>query len=362
MDPEVLRLYLQTSGSLGGAGRTEDLLMSTLIGYITGGLNPETISGQGGVGGGSSQLMKNYANDPNPVMQQIIQHIQQGTDPYRLSSFVDALSASNPNDVADLGFQTSDLKNLALAMNKEYTGDSGGSSGSSRSKNKQFDFSKAGLSNPLDLYDAFTIPLNQEANSFIANQREAGSKADKEFKTSSQSSRMMARDMESKPGKMYRDYNSKEVANIFDEVMGSGLTPGKGNGNWVGKVSALGQWLDKQDTVTEEQLNKEIKNLRGGVNKYYLKFFDNAVGKAKEKIDTGRATSTAKADVNSPEFWKWRKEVEKARKAAYTSQESKRQEMAVRNSALQTANEAGRTPLADELKTRLAALSLLKKK
>lgn len=362
MDPELLNLFIQASGSPSGANKTEDLLMSTLIGYITGGLNPQTISGQGGIGGGSSQLMNNYANDPNPVMQQIIQHIQQGTDPYRLSSFVDALSASNPDDVTDLGFQASDLKNLALAMNKEYTGDSSGSSGSSRSKSKQFDFSKAGLSNPLDLYDAFTIPLNQEANDFIAKQRESGSKADKEFKTSSQSSRVMARDMESKPGKMYRNYNPKEAANIFDEVLGSAQTAKSHGGMWIGKISGLANWLKKQDSVTEEQLNKELDKAVGSLHKAYQPEAGKAVEKIKKELKTGKATSTAKADVNSPEFWKWRKEVEKARKAAYTSQESKRQEMAVRNSALQAANEAGRTPLADELKTRLAALSLLKKK
>lgn len=319
MDPELLNLFIQASGSPSGANKTEDLLMSTLIGYITGGLNPQTISGQGGIGGGSSQLMNNYANDPNPVMQQIIQHIQQGTDPYRLSSFVDALSASNPEDVTALGFQASDLKNLALAMNKEYTGDSSGSSGSSRSKSKQFDFSKAGLSNPLDLYDAFTLPLNQEANDFITKQREAGSKAEDEFKTSSQSARLLGKKLLAKKG--VRKYDESEADKLFEKQIKQNMTS-------MGYTGG---------TATEE-----------------IKEFEDTLSR-------GKITSV-RPDVNSPEFWKWRKEVEKARKAAYTSQESKRQEMAVRNSALQAANEAGRTPLADELKTRLAALSLLKKK
>ena len=359
MDPEVLRLFLQTSGSLGGAGKTEDLLMSQLLGYILGGVNAETFAG---TGTGSSQLMINYANDPNPAIQTIIQHIQQGTDPYRLSSFVDSVTAEYPNEVADLGFQPADLKNLALAMNKEYTGSSTGSSGGSRGSGSGFNFAKAGLSNPLDLYDLATVPLNADATDFISKQRETGSAAEKEAKESAQRARGIISDMKSKPGKMFREYNPQEAARVFDDVLGSAQTAKSSGGMWIGKISGLANWLKKQDSVTEEQLNKELDKAVGSLNKAYQPEAGKAVEKIKKELKTGKATMSAKADINSPEFWKWRKQVEDARKNAYTAQEAGRQEMAVRESAVEAAKAAGRTPLNDELRTRLSGLAKLRKK
>lgn len=363
MDPEVLRLFLQTSGSLGGAGKTEDLLMSQLLGYILGGINPETIAGTPG-GTGGSRLMANYANDTNPAMQQVIQHIQQGTDPYRLSSFVDAVVAENPEAVTELGFQPSDFKNLALAMNREFSGTSGGGSSSKGSSGSGggFNFARAGLSNPLDLYDLATVPLNADATDFISKQRETGGAAEKQAKESAQRARGIISDMKSKPGKMFREYNPREAARVFDDVLGSAQTAKSSGGMWIGKISGLANWLKKQDSVTEEQLNKELDKAVGSLHEAYQPEAGKAVEKIKKELKTGRATMSAKADINSPEFWKWRKQVEEARKNAYTAQEAGRQEMAVRESAVQAAKDAGRTPLNDELRTRLSGLAKLRKK
>ena len=364
MDPEVLAAFLQASGSLSGAGKTEDLLMSQLLGYILGGLNPETVAGVPG-GNGSSRLMANYASDPNPAMQQVIQHIQQGTDPYRLSSFVDAVVGENPEAVADLGFQPSDFKNLALAMNREFSGTSDGGSSSRSSGGSSgggFNWAKAGFSNPLDLYDITNVPLNQDAIDFISKQRQTGSDAEKKYTESAQRARGVVTNMKSKPGVLFREYNPQEAARVFDDVLGSAQTQKSSGGMWMSKLSGLANWLKEQDSVTEEELNKKIDSAVGSLHKAYQPEAGRAAEKIKKELKTGRATSSAKADINSPEFWKWRKQVEEARKNAYTAQEADRQEMAVRESAVQATKDAGRTPLGDELKTRLSSLAKLRKK
>lgn len=366
MDPELLNLFLQAAGTPSGASRTNDLLSQVLFGYISGGLNPDTVVGQN-AGGGSSRLMQNYMQDPNPAMQQVIAHIQGGTDPYRLSSFVDSIVGQMPTEVSDLGFQPSDFKNLALQMNREFTGtaSSGGSGGGSSGGSNQagFNFGKAGLSNPLDVYDIYDAPLSGEATDLISRQRKEGERGSKEFKTSSQKASLARRKIEEAPGQTYRTFNPELFNETFMDVgarlHGGSWTPGES-----AVRGAIARYIRENDGVADEAgirraAAQEIENgdMYGGYKEGARKLVDKVMKEAKKK-----AVTSVNVDVNSPEFWAWRKNVENARKAAYNEQEAARGEMAVRQGASDAANKAGRTPLNDELKSRLSTLARLQKK
>jgi hypothetical protein len=358
MDPELLKLYLQAAGTPSGASRTNDLIGQLLFGYISGGMNPDTLVGQGSAG--SSQLMQNYMNDPNPAIQQVIQHIQGGTDPYRLSSFVDSLVGKMPTEVADLGFQPADLKNLALAMNKEFTGeDSGGSGRSGGSRGGTgFNFSKAGLSNPLDLYNIANVPLSAEASDLISRQRAEGERGSREFDVSSQKARSARRVMEEKPGLASRTYDGSNLYDLMNRINGVRTW----NPGTMRLRSRISQAVSENNGVADDaKLKKAFNQTMKEVDKSYRPQVQALFEKTIKAAKTTAVTKT-NLDVNSPEFWDWRKNIENARKAAYNEQEAARGEMAVRQGALDAANKAGRTPLNDELKGRLSTLAKLRNK
>jgi hypothetical protein len=359
MDPELLRLYLLAAGSASGVGRTNNALDDVLFGYISGGLNPETIMGQN-AGGGSSRLMQNYMQDPNPAIQQVIQHIQAGTDPYRLSSFVDSLVGEMPTEVANLGFQPADLKNLALAMNKEFTGqESGGSNGSSQAG---FNFAKAGLSNPLDVYDITNAPLSEEATDLISRQRSEGERGAKDFESSSQKARLARKKIEETPGQTFRTFDPELFKDTLNDVGSSQQNPGGWSVGEQQMRSAIARYISENDGVADEAgirkaAQSAIDEMYGGYREQSRKLLDKTIKQAKKT-----AVTNTNVDVNSPEFWAWRKNIENARKAAFVEQEAERGEMAVRQGASDAANKAGRTPLNDELKGRLSTLAKLRKK
>ncbi len=365
MDPELLRLYLLAAGSASGVGRTNNALDDALFGYISGGLNPDTVTGQN-VGGGSSRLMQNYMQDPNPAMQQVIAHIQGGTDPYRLSSFVDSIVGEMPTEVSDLGFQPSDFKNLALQMNREFTGTagSGGSGGGSSGGSNQtgFNFAKAGLSNPLDVYNLTNVPLSAEATDLISRQRSEGERGASEFKSSSQKARLARQKIEDIPEQTFRTFDPELFKDTLNDVGSSQQNPGGWSVGEQQMRRAIARYISENDGVADEAgirkaAQKAIDDMYGGYREQSRRLLDKTIKQAKKT-----AVTNVNVDVNSPEFWAWRKNIENARKAAFVEQEAQRGEMAVREGALDAANKAGRTPLNDELKGRLSTLARLQKK
>lgn len=358
MDQELVNLFLQSAGSPSGASRTTNLLDDVLLAYIAGGMNPQTLVNNN-VGGGSSRLMQNYMSDPNPAMQQVIQHIQQGTDPYRLSSFVDSVVANNTDAVTQLGFQPSDFKNLALAMNREFTGtDSSGGSSRGGSGQAGFDFAKAGLSNPLDMYDVTNAPLSGDALNFISEQRKLGTAADKDFSSSSQKASLAKTALEDAPGVLTRSYDKDRLASLAKKETERVRPSGEG----AIATQRLINWIQEQKgEVTQKELNKKIEEFKPP--KYLgsaLMTYNDVSSGLKKKVPKSVVSSTD-VDVNSKQFQEFRRQIDASRRSAYKSQEAGRQEMATRTGAVQAANAAGRTPLGDELKSRLGLLAKLKK-
>lgn len=359
-DPELLNLYLNSVNSPSGASRIEDLLSSQLLGYISGGINPLTLAG-GGAGGGSA-LMQTYMSDPNPVIQQIIQHIQQGSDPYRISSFVDELVANNEDAVTQSGFQPEDLKSLAVAMQKEYSG-AGGSGGgsSSRSKKGGFDFAGAGLSNPLDVYDSTNTPITGEAAKLLSKAM-AGSKNIADLKAkASDKSRLSKEELGPLFGKKF---NSKELINWL-QTSPEGKLLAQESGVDFSKVDPetgeIFGWRSSRDRNSSpwnplSWIQDGITNVSRTGEIIAKQYIGNSKPKTiEDKVGYGKPMDPQKL---------YEYEQAQLDEAALRDQESKAKRMqeAVMRGVARAYKESGRTPLGDELKQRLTLLSRINNK
>ena len=358
MDPELLNLFLQSVNSPSGASRMEDLLSSPLFGYISGGVNPMTFAGGNA---SASPLMQSYMSDPNPVIQQIIQHIQQGSDPYRVSSFVDSLVGNNEDQVTQLGFQPEDLKNLAVAMQKEYSGGSSGSGGRSSSGKGGFDFAKAGLSNPLDVYDETNTPISGEAAKLLSKAM-AGSENISKLKSGASD---RSRKSKEKLGPLFgKKFNSEELVRFLQE------TP---EGRLMAKESGVD--FEKVDPVTGEVYGWKTSNDRGGSPFDPRSWVEDAVSNvsrtaeiiAKQKIMGGKPKTIEDKvgygkSVDPEKLYEY--EQAQLDERALRDQESKSKKMqeAVMRGVARAYKESGKTPLGDELKQRLALMSKVNNK
>jgi len=204
-DLELLLQFLEASGTSSGVGRTLNNLDNPLLGLITGGFDPMTLPASGG------RDWSRYAGNPEyPQVQQVIAEIQAGRDPYQLSSYVDALTASG----ADLdGFQPDDFKNLAMNLQKEYGG------------GEQGDWlRKAGFGSPLEQYTSETVPMDEAS---MRRARLAGSTYDQVMrlaKRSSDAARIAEQDVEVKQKR-----NARSNANDIVDARRSQVSSNAGN-------------------------------------------------------------------------------------------------------------------------------------
>lgn len=355
-DPELLNLFLQSTNSPSGANRTLNLLNSELLGYLSGGFNPMTQVG----GSGSSPLMRTYESDPNPVMQQIIAHIKGGTDPYRLSSFVDDLIGGNTTEVANLGFQPEDLKNLAIAMNKEYTGTGGGGTSSRGSSKGGFDFAGAGLSSPLDVYDETNTPMTPATQKLLQEAMGRSSKVSEQMASAKDRSRKAKSEL----GPMFgKKFNTKELVEFLKNDP---------EGKLIAKESGVD--FQKVDPETGEIYGWKTSRDRGGSMWNPLSWVDDAITNvsrtaeiiAKQNVMGGKPKYIEnKVGYGKPEDPQKLYEYEQAQldEAALRDQEFKAQKMeeAVKRGIARAMRDSGRTPLGDELKQRLALVAKLNK-
>ena len=159
MDKELMKLWFQAmrkgnknvSGSLGN-------LDSSLLAYLAGVYDPNTEFG----GQDAMPLLSKYGVSDVPAIQSVLASIQSGADPYSLEADIDALIAENPDFISQTGMQPGTFKELSKAMLEEYqTG----------SKPKATWWSKAGLPNPLEMYDITNVPMSAETEAQIAGFR-----------------------------------------------------------------------------------------------------------------------------------------------------------------------------------------------
>ena len=159
MDKELLQLWFQNmrkgnknvSGSLGN-------LDNPMLAYLAGVYDPNTEFGSQV----DTPLLSKYGVSDVPAIQSVLASIQGGADPYSLEADIDALIAENPEFISQTGMQPGTFKDLSKAMLEEYqTG----------SKPKATWWSKAGLPNPLELYDITNVPMSAETQAQIAGFR-----------------------------------------------------------------------------------------------------------------------------------------------------------------------------------------------
>lgn len=349
MDPEIMNLYLQAKG-----GKSDTSFLNSLnnpwLTYLAGAYDP--MSQQAG---GAGTLWSNYAGNPEyPVVQDIIQKIQGGADPYYISSYIDGLVA-NGTDLN--GFQDADLKGLAKGLYNEYTGKSGGSSkGGGNNANW---WAKAGFRNPTDVYTTADVPLNADIRKMMVEQQrkstnisEQKSKADSAVeKARKKLSPMYGKDFDSEQlvewlkndpeGQKIAEKNNidwKKVDSKTGRIYGWDQSSNINSNRWdpVSALLNLSSIPLREVSRTAEIITKE--NIMGGKPKY----IEEKVGfKAKENPYDVYAYDQAKLDQEA---------------LGDQQKKSAKLDEATRRGALRAFTEAGRTPTRDQMSTVLKFL------
>jgi hypothetical protein len=171
MDPEIAALFLGARDNNKNVSGVLNNLDSPMLALLAGVYDP--VSAQGGGAGGGQMWSKYAGNTDYPFVQEIMQLIQNGADPFYLNSHIDAKSGK-----ADFGgFQAEDMKGLAKALHAEYNGtDSGGGGDGGGRGGSRDDGLPSWLRNPTDMYTAADVPLSrknlQYINELAANDEE----------------------------------------------------------------------------------------------------------------------------------------------------------------------------------------------
>jgi hypothetical protein len=353
MDPELLQLYLSAFSNLNNAKKGDSLLQSALLGALTGqGFNPAAYSQSSAA---DAPILSRYSQDPNPAIQQLVQQVNTGADQFEIESLANRIFATNSEDVAASGFSADTFLKLGREMVKER--DTAGSSGSSKSS-KGFDFGKAGFSNPADIYDAYTVPLNNAQQS-LAN---AYSDVQNEYTTKYNQSRSKATDIMGRLDKskgMTRSFSGKELAKIINDISYGELGFSTGTG---GRKEMLADWLKKQNNISDKDLNAAFDRFGASVpDPTSAKHFEKFASLARRNIAGSKTPviTQAEVDTSTPEFYNFRKAIDEARRAGKMSGAARSKEMGIRQGALESAKSAGQTPFSDEIKARLAVLAKL---
>lgn len=168
MDQELLNLFNRAAAAQGGRSKVLSALQSPYIAFLADQYDPYSAMGGSTGGAAGGQLWSQYAGSQEPVIQDIMGKIAGGMDQYALSSYIDSVVAKNPDSVTASGFQVKDLKGLASALHKEYTG--GGSTGTGGSKGgKQDTWGKMGMRNPSDTYSINDVPIDARTSAALAS-------------------------------------------------------------------------------------------------------------------------------------------------------------------------------------------------
>lgn len=348
MDPELLQLLIQATGGRSGAGRTSSNLEDVLLGYLSGGYNPMTDMDSGSTSG---KLIQKYGSSQLPAFQAIMDNLLSGADQYELDSIVSRLEANQM--IPETGFTTDSFRSLVDAMYKEYTG--GGSAG------KKDVWQKAGLSNPLDVYDIQTAPLGKKGSAAYAElQKRAqpilsqGEQIDNELK---RAMGVLKSSTEGKNTGGTRRYSTQDLAKLFTREANRGSL-----GGWLNPEDEFAEWLNKN--YGDESLS--VADVSSAAQKWSKKKSKGIGSKDVSRIlsdkQLGKLTPRdMKTDIESPEFFAFRRAIDASRRQALDEENIMANENAIRQGALDTVNALGRTPLKDELRSRLSMLAKLGK-
>jgi flagellar motility protein MotE (MotC chaperone) len=307
MDPELLQLFASARGANKNVSGLLGNIDNPLLAFLAGVYDP--VSAQGQPTGGA--LWAKYSQDPNPVFQQIIQEIQNGADPFYLSSEIDKMG----DDVASTGLMTGDLKGLAKALHKEYT-----TSGDPKNMSV---WAKAGLREPTDLYSTQDVPLGDESRKQIVGMREGQVAADRKLSTA-----------QTQYGKVRSQLS---VEDKIKEQMIDRLNSNLASGPYQSR--ALAEWISQQDVLDENQLRNKAQA---------LSVPEKEINKATKTL------SKRKNKVNQTEYTKSQYDVGSA---SMQSDAAKAAERLYREGLVSSYEAAGKTPTRDQLAGIMSFLS-----
>lgn len=313
MDPELLQLFMSAKGNNKNVSGLLGNLDSSMLAYLAGVYDP-IAAGAGNAGG---PLWSQYANSQEPIIQDLVGKIQGGMDEFALNSYIDALG-----DVSQTGFQVGDLKGLAKALQKEYTGTASGSGGSG---GKQDMWSKAGLRNPLDVYSTEDVPMGETSRADV-----------QKIQTGRQGAQKSLSDATVKAGSARRGVVSDSA---FKDELARGLT-GTTSGGARRQAAALAEWLKGQDYLDETSLRNKAAELMPK-QEFEAIPFERAVDFASKKVKKTPADSKKLAQ------YKKAKEVEGLAQQQVNA--GAEEERAYREGMLGAYNAAGKTPTRDQL-------------
>jgi hypothetical protein len=307
MDPELLQLFASARGANKNVSGLLGNMDNSFLAFLAGVYDP--VSAQGQPGGGP--LWAKYSQDPNPVFQQIIQEIQNGADPFYLSSEIDKMG----DDVASTGLMTGDLKGLAKALHKEYTtaGDP---------KNMSV-WAKRGLREPTDLYSTQDVPLGDESRQQIVGMREGQVAADRKLSTA-----------QTQYGKVRSQLS---VDDKLKEQMIDRLNSNRASGPYQSR--ALAEWISQQDVLDENQLRNKAQA---------LSVPEKEINKATKTL------SKRKNKVNQTEYTKSQYDLGSA---SMQSDAARAAERLYREGLVDSYEAAGKTPTRDQLAGIMSFLS-----
>ena len=280
---------------------------------------------------GATPLMSQYANSQEPIIQDIVSKVQQGVDPYALSSYIDTLVNVPNTDMA--GFQVNDLKGLAKGLANEW------SKSSSNSNNV---FAKAGFRHPNDVYTYSDLPMEDYAVKAIQDISKQEQEATKGYDAAAQNAKKALLAFQQAPKQTPNIRSAKRDAQIkkmIDQEMGLPMFLVRDNA-----LGAFRNFLEKNPQATIGQMEGKYNELARSMG-----VSGSEIGKVLKKI---KQTSTSAerfgpvADTSMQAY----DEAQRAKIAPEAAMSNARRvQQAIMDKQMEKVSAKGRTPFTDQV-------------
>ena len=338
IDPELLKLFTSSRGSNAKVSGLLGNLDNPMLSFLAGAYDPYAAQS-----GGVNSAWTKYANDPTPVIQEIISKINDGMDIHQINSLIDSMAQNN---VDFGGFQVNDVKGVA----KDLLGKTG-------SGGKQDMWAKAGLRNPMEVYTTSDVPINSSVQAQMTGHH------------------ALDKQLTDKSSKAYQDVlKSQEGLNPFQ------IAQLENRPSEAYDSKAIIQWLKntKEGKDILKKNNIKLSNYDSTTGEYYhikqhglnwnpLNWVDNAtstalrVGEDIIRDNVGGKRKNISDFVNtalSPmQRYKWEKAKEAEANIKAQQAGIEKLDEASRAGVLQAYQEMGKTPTKDQLGTIMNFLS-----
>lgn len=330
MDEQILQLMAQLSQAKGGNKNLSGLmgnLDNPLLLALAGAIDPLALEQSSGGG-----LYNQYANDPNTpdAVRAIMDYLDQGANKYQIQSEL----AKMPSEViTQSGYTPEMLDALASDMYSQ------------RQKGEDKNvFAKAGFRNPSEVYTAADVPLGVDAQLKLAELR-AGMKEPLSALSREQQRGAKARQQ------LGEAANRKDVMEVLSSTRNLTTTGGARKG-----ITDLLKWMEKEGYSSGNTIKEAAGKFRPS-NRSDASSYDIAVDTASNRLARKTDALKDKNPKRRKAIKDW--EASKMKEAELSAEASNnaRLQAAIRESALERAAVAGRTPFTDQASQLLRFIS-----